>query len=203
MQKGCSIFQLRDSRMSNVSSILTTEHKDSTHRLWEDFEAAISLPQLSQQLFVTAIRVGATRLLTVFTRLCTPLILWSTSAKITFDVMSRRNDRTKRRLTYSEIWFVAVTRCVKLLSDMAHSKLLMALVLTMASIGPTRALDNEMTPDPGTRIPIGLVGTYALIVAGLLTSTTKSLLGTFMGISSVLWFIMRNDAAIGLRASWS
>lgn len=89
----------------------------------------------------------------------------------------------------------------------------LAFMLFLMLIGSARALDNDIAlqpypanmiaPDPGHRASIGLVGTYALVVAGLLTTTAASLLGPLMGVSSVLWFIMRNDAAIKPSASWA
>jgi hypothetical protein len=92
-------------------------------------------------------------------------------------------------------------------------RLPMALMLFATLIGPVAALDNDIVlqqypgtnmivPHPEPHLPLGLIGTYVLIVAGLLT-TAKKLLGPLMGISSVLWFIMRNDAAIKPGTAWT
>ena len=104
---------------------------------------------------------------------------------------------------------------MRILSRFAQFRLSLAFMLIATLIGPATAFDNEIAlhqypgaatfivPDPGPRLPIGLVGTYILVVAGLLTTTAQNLLGPLMGISSVLWFIMRNDTAIKPSVSWA
>ncbi|KAF2826156.1 hypothetical protein CC86DRAFT_406450 [Ophiobolus disseminans] len=58
-----------------------------------------------------------------------------------------------------------------------------------------------LVSDLDPRLPVNLAGTYMLVIAGLVT-TAQDLLGPLMGVSSVLWFIMRNDAAIEPSIAW-
>lgn len=88
-------------------------------------------------------------------------------------------------------------------------------ILTVASlVAPTAALDHELVPAGmltsssvmgSGHIPEVAAGTCSgvlLIFGGYVTGAARSLLGPLMGISSVLWFVMRNDAAIHPRLSW-
>lgn len=97
---------------------------------------------------------------------------------------------------------------------LARLKTPLTLVLFVTLIGPAAALDNEiilaqypgatmMAPDRRAQMQMEFLGTYILFVTTLLTATSKNLLGPLMGISSVLWFIMRNDAAIKPTISWA
>jgi len=103
---------------------------------------------------------------------------------------------------------------IRLSAQIASFKVPATLMLFASFVGSAAANDNEIAlaqytganmiaPDPRPRIQLGLVATYILVVTGLLTTTMKNLLGPLMGISSVLWFIMRNDAAIKPSISWA
>jgi len=108
-----------------------------------------------------------------------------------------------------------VARIMRLFSHMVRLKIPLALLLCATVIGPVTAFDtpdttlaqypraNTIVPHPRPQMQMGLVGTYILVVAGLVTTTTKNLLGPLMGVSSVMWFIMRNDAAIKPSISWA
>lgn len=122
--------------------------------------------------------------------------------------------RIKLRSHRSAVLPAAVMGSLRMLSNVAKIKFPPAIMLLLVLVGSADALDNDIAlqpysganmtaPETGLRIPIGLVGTYVLVAAGLLTTTATSLLGPLMGISSVLWFIMRNDAAIKPSVSWA
>jgi hypothetical protein len=96
----------------------------------------------------------------------------------------------------------------------ANIQLLLAIILIATLIGPASALDDQIplhaypvstpsSPDLGPRMSICLVGTYIITVTGLVATATKSLSGPLMGISSVLWLMMRNDAAVKPSISWA
>jgi hypothetical protein len=52
------------------------------------------------------------------------------------------------------------------------------------------------------RMAAGVCTGLLVIVGGHLSGAVKTLLGPLMGITSVLWFIMRNDAAVKPGFSW-
>ncbi|KAF2250696.1 hypothetical protein BU26DRAFT_268784 [Trematosphaeria pertusa] len=100
-----------------------------------------------------------------------------------------------------------------------------AILAAVSMIMPAAAMDHELVPvgasavtaaaaaagaaaanvvDPN-HIPTVAAGTCTGILflcVGYLTGAARSLLGPLMGITSVLWFIMRNDAAIKPGLSW-
>jgi hypothetical protein len=96
---------------------------------------------------------------------------------------------------------------------------LSCLVFTVL-IAPAAAMDNQIImatypmpdnygvfvpddPPVALRVPIGTIGTFILVAVGCMSSLVKNMLGPLMGISSVLWFIMRNDAAVRPSFSWA
>lgn len=120
---------------------------------------------------------------------------------------------TKLRLIGHSVISRILTRGPELISKVATQKRHAAFLLFLTLIGSASALDNEIalqpyqtiigTPDPGNRIQLGLICTYIVMIAGVLTTATTNLLGPLMGVSSVLWFIMRNDAAIQPSIAWA
>jgi hypothetical protein len=100
----------------------------------------------------------------------------------------------------------------RFLSGVAKSQLPLALLLIAIFISPANALEdiglqslsatNAMVPDPGPEATIGLYATALLVVAGLVT-TTKNYSPQLMGVSSFVWFIMRNDATTIPIVSWA
>ena len=53
------------------------------------------------------------------------------------------------------------------------------------------------------RIPLATMGTMAFVAVGYLMTMAGQMLGPLMGVTSVLWFIMRNDAAVQPSFSWA
>lgn len=52
------------------------------------------------------------------------------------------------------------------------------------------------------RIPLASIGTMAYFAVGYMVTMASQMLGPLMGVTSVLWFIMRNDAAVQPSFSW-
>jgi hypothetical protein len=53
------------------------------------------------------------------------------------------------------------------------------------------------------RIPLATMGTIAFVAVGYMVTMASQLLGPLMGVTSVLWFVMRNDAAVQPSFSWA
>ena len=69
--------------------------------------------------------------------------------------------------------------------------------------GATDASASWSFPMPEViQLAIGAVTATFILSSGYLTGAARTLLGPLMGITSVLWFIMRNDAAISPTLSW-
>jgi hypothetical protein len=79
-----------------------------------------------------------------------------------------------------------------------------------ALLSPATAFDNESyTPSNASRIrhlsywtPIAYCLAILLLIGHQSVNWSKPLLEPLMGITSVLWLMMRNDAAISPKASW-
>jgi hypothetical protein len=98
---------------------------------------------------------------------------------------------------------------------------LAVLIILTNIVVPVTAMDNQISmasypaqnthgismanPTPGYPMRGFLVstGTMAFVIVGYVVTMTSQMLGPLMGITSVLWFIMRNDAAIRPSFSWS
>ncbi|KAH7392947.1 hypothetical protein BKA66DRAFT_316727 [Pyrenochaeta sp. MPI-SDFR-AT-0127] len=52
------------------------------------------------------------------------------------------------------------------------------------------------------RVPIGICLTFLVLIGHYAVAFSGTLVGPSMGITSVLWLMMRNDAAITPKASW-
>ena len=86
---------------------------------------------------------------------------------------------------------------------------------------PVAAMDNQMAlapypvqnaygafaanPPPRfpLRVPLTSLGATTFLAAGSLLAMASQMLGSLMGVTSVLWFIMRNDAAVQPSFSWT
>jgi hypothetical protein len=195
------------------SEISTSSPGHTTIRIPEEAGATRGLLQSFLQLLFAAVPIILGHILAI-----PESFLYSWTLEIIFAmILVFDNVKEGKHTAHRRIRWAGSKRNVgskRVIPGIAKMRMPLALILTAALIGPASALDNEialqpyagastMMPDPNIRFPIGLVGTYALIATGLLTTTTKNLLGPLMGISSVLWFIMRNDAAIKPSASWS
>lgn len=60
----------------------------------------------------------------------------------------------------------------------------------------------DLTPGYPMRGFLVSTGTMTFVVVGYMVAMASQMLGPLMGITSVLWFIMRNDAAIRPSLSW-
>ena len=56
---------------------------------------------------------------------------------------------------------------------------------------------------PPLRLPFLAIGTMSFVAVGYMATLASHMLGPLMGITSVLWFIMRNDTAVRPSFSWS
>jgi hypothetical protein len=80
-----------------------------------------------------------------------------------------------------------------------------------ALVAPVNAVDDHvgamLVPDPApglhARLPIATTRRYIFLAFGCLATTAKGMLGPLMGVSSVLWFVMRNDELIQRNHAWS
>jgi hypothetical protein len=61
----------------------------------------------------------------------------------------------------------------------------------------------EPTPHAYARPPLGSIVSFILVAVSCVSAMAKSMLGSLMGVSSVLWFVMRNDSAIRPSLSWA
>ena len=86
---------------------------------------------------------------------------------------------------------------------------------------PVAAMDNQMAlapypvqnaygafavnPPPRfpIRVPLATIGATTFVAAGYLLAMASQMLGSLMGVTSVLWFIMRNDAAVRPSFAWT
>lgn len=98
---------------------------------------------------------------------------------------------------------------------------LAVLIILTNIVVPVIAMDNQISmasypvqnshgismanPTPGYPMRGFLVstGTMAIVIVGYMVTMASQMLGPLMGITSVLWFIMRNDVAIRPSFSWS
>ena len=74
---------------------------------------------------------------------------------------------------------------------------------------PAAALDEPHALTTATaghrhdsRLPIGFFITLLLFIGQAVAAFSTTLVGPAMGITSVLWLMMRNDNAISPKASW-
>lgn len=54
----------------------------------------------------------------------------------------------------------------------------------------------------GCKIPVSAAVAALLLAGHYVVAVSGALIGPLMGISSVLWLVMRNDAAIAPKSSW-
>jgi len=136
-----------------------------------------------------------------------------TSTRLLQSTSVRRRGHTGSHMNRTATPRAVIAASTRFVLRLTNFKLSCAFMLLATMIGRATAADelalqphpgaNIVTMDRDQRLPFGLVGTYMLVVAGLLTTTAQTLLGPLMGVSSVLWFIMRNDAAIKPSISWT
>jgi hypothetical protein len=81
--------------------------------------------------------------------------------------------------------------------------------IMLALVTPAAALDEPFALSSATasqhhnhRLPIGLFLTLLILIGQHAVTFSGTLVGPLMGIASVLWLMMRNDAAISPKASW-
>ena len=86
---------------------------------------------------------------------------------------------------------------------------LVMVVLLSVLVMPANALDEPYALSTatashhyGSRLPIGYFITVFLLIGQAVAAFSTTLVGPAMGITSVLWLIMRNDNAISPKASW-
>ena len=92
------------------------------------------------------------------------------------------------------------------------NRLLFAVLFSML-VMPVNALDEPQALSPTAaaaaagyyyhpRYPIGFFISLLLLIGQSFASFSSTLVGPAMGITSVLWLMLRNDSAISPRASW-
>jgi hypothetical protein len=87
---------------------------------------------------------------------------------------------------------------------------LLVAVLLLFFAEPTAAADDDLfasfrTHRPqhaGYQIPIHAILALLLVLGQYVAAFSGSLVGPLMGVTSVLWLMMRNDAAISPHAAW-
>jgi len=98
----------------------------------------------------------------------------------------------------------------------------LAIFLVVTSlVVPVAAMDNHMAVAPypvqnaygafaanppprfPIRVPLASIGATTFVAAGYLLAMASQMLGSLMGVTSVLWFIMRNDAAVRPSFAWT
>jgi len=95
-----------------------------------------------------------------------------------------------------------------------HLDRLLFAVLFMMLVKPATALDEPQALSPTAaaaaagyyyhpRYPIGFFISLLLLIGQSFASFSSTLVGPAMGITSVLWLMLRNDSAISPRASWT
>lgn len=94
-----------------------------------------------------------------------------------------------------------------LLPGQAHVCLYLCFVAAFcAHIMPAAAADESraisQAQDGGHRVPIGLFIPLLVLIGQCVVAYFGALVGPLMGITSLLWLMMRNDAAIDPKASW-
>lgn len=78
-----------------------------------------------------------------------------------------------------------------------------ALVVPVAAVDEPYALSHASADHHRShRIPIGLPFALIVLIGHYVVAFSGTLVGPLMGITSVLWLMMRNDAAINPKASW-
>jgi flagellar biosynthesis protein FliR len=87
--------------------------------------------------------------------------------------------------------------------------LILALALSLM-IMPTAALDEPHSLSHASaggieayQALIGICTTITLLIGQRLAAFSSTLIGPSMGVTSLLWLIMRNDPAIDPKASWT
>lgn len=88
--------------------------------------------------------------------------------------------------------------------------IILVLLCALSSLfTPVVALDESLplshattTQRGGYRVPIGFSFTLLILIGHYAIAFSGTLVGPLMGITSVLWLMMRNDAAIDPKASW-
>jgi len=91
-------------------------------------------------------------------------------------------------------------------------RLLFAVLFLMLAM-PVSALDEPQALSPTAaaaaagyyyhpRYPVGFIVSLVLVIGQSFASFSSTLVGPAMGITSVLWLMLRNDSAISPRASW-
>jgi hypothetical protein len=81
--------------------------------------------------------------------------------------------------------------------------IVLALVTPAAAIDEPYALSSASTGQHlPSRLPVGFFDALLFLVGQYAVAFSGTLVGPLMGITSVLWLMMRNDAAIDPRASW-
>jgi len=94
-------------------------------------------------------------------------------------------------------------------------------IVVTSLVVPVAAMDNQMALGPypvqnaygafaanppprfPLRVPLTSLGATTFLAAGSLLAMASQMLGSLMGVTSVLWFIMRNDAAVQPSFSWT
>ncbi|KAL5420297.1 hypothetical protein PMIN06_003085 [Paraphaeosphaeria minitans] len=105
-----------------------------------------------------------------------------------------------------------IMRTIRRLETGAMTKCIAALTCA-ALIAPVAAIDDQLVvgrafpvPDMGIyqapTIALGTLTSMLFLRLGHLMGAARSLVGPLMGISSVLYFMMRNDAAVGPVIAW-
>jgi hypothetical protein len=81
--------------------------------------------------------------------------------------------------------------------------IILALVTPAAALDEPYALSSASAGQPhNSRLRIGFFFTILLLVGQYAVAFSGTLVGPLMGITSILWLMMRNDAAISPKASW-
>ncbi|KAF2186598.1 hypothetical protein K469DRAFT_141969 [Zopfia rhizophila CBS 207.26] len=85
----------------------------------------------------------------------------------------------------------------------------LAILTLLSLIRPVTAIDHDgnalvpFSPSiPRPRIVTGASASVAVITAGYISGAVQLLLGPWMGITSVLWVMMRNDSAVKPELTW-
>ena len=127
---------------------------------------------------------------------------------------------TAPRTPFSEALKSLLSPRIRPLARTIFVPLTLLLVFTNLVV-PVAAMDNQIAlapypvqntygiftanPPPGfpIRVPFASIGTMAFFAIGYMVTMASQMLGPLMGVTSVLWFIMRNDAAVQPSFSWA